>query len=175
MDHHALSNLLLRVAGVIIVVSSVLSVPPTVIGLATNDSSSGNLTSAVLMSGLAALLPLLVGLVLLWFPGTVTHRIVGVRHEEASAVADGEKLRQLAFSVLGLYFVSSALFDAVYWYARLKLYHSTVAAEFAYMMPPVVLQDDFAGMLSTGSQLIVGLLLLFGSKGISNLVAKVRG
>jgi hypothetical protein len=122
MDHRALSNLLTRLTGVIILLSSVLAMPNIVVSLSTTINQGDSLELAIVMSALAVLLPALIGLFLLWFPSAVTNRLISGAESETTFAIDYIKLQQLAFCVLGLYFISRALFDAVYLFARLKLY-----------------------------------------------------
>lgn len=175
MDHRSLSNLLIRLAGVIIIISSVLAIPHTVVSLATTGSPGDSLTSAIIMAGVSTLLPALIGLGLLWFPGTVTNRVICEAKGDTSITTDPVNLQQLVFSALGMYFFASSLFDAVYWLSRLKLYYAALDVLPSFQKAPFILPDDFAGMMSTATEFIVGIYLLFGSKGISNLVAKLRG
>ncbi|MFA6901487.1 MAG: hypothetical protein WC236_00220 [Gallionellaceae bacterium] len=175
MDHRSLSNLLIRLTGVIILLSSILEMPRTVVSLSTTIDQGDSLESAIVMSALAVLLPSLIGLFLLWFPDTVTNRLLSRPESEAAVAVDYKKLQQLAFCALGLYFISSALYDALYWFAKVKMYYSVFAVELTYMKAPTLLPDDFAGIVSTALQFVIGIVLLLGGNGISTFVSKLRG
>lgn len=175
MDHRSLSNLLLRFAGVVILISTVLAIPRTITSLSTTGSPETSLVSSLAMSVLASLLPLVIAFGLIWFPSTISNRLVDGEDQIAQPSQQLLILQQLGFSVLGIYFVSSALFDAVFWFARHRLYYAIVLENQEFLKPPPLLPDDFAGMTSTGIQFVVGLLLVLGGKGIANVIGKLRG
>jgi hypothetical protein len=97
MDYKSLTSLVLRLTGVIIVVSSVTSTPRTFIGLVYLRSveATGNM-EIWLLAAVASAFPLLVGLLLIYFPATVTNRMVSA----GTATIDTLLLQQVAFSVL---------------------------------------------------------------------------
>lgn len=77
--------------------------------------------------------------------------------------------------MLGFYFLASALFDTVFWVARIKLYSAVIDSNGAFAGVPPVMPDDFAGMVATGVQALVGVVLLLGSKGAGRMLSKARG
>jgi hypothetical protein len=79
-----------------------------------------------------------------------------------TATIDTLLLQQVAFSVLGLYFVTVAAYDAVYWWAKLRIYFA-VYNELNFGRPDSLRNEDFAGLASTGAQFIAGVVLLFGA------------
>jgi len=87
--------------------------------------------------------------------------------------ADDRRLEQIAFSILGLYFVSMAAFDAVYWYAKLRLY-SVIFPFGLNDRGPWLANNDFAGIAATCAQFVVGILLLLGGRALANLFHRLR-
>jgi hypothetical protein len=94
MDYKSLTSLVLRLTGVIIVVSSVTSTPRTFIGLVYLRSveATGNM-EIWLLAAVASAFPLLVGLLLIYFPATVANRMISA----GTATIDTLLLQQVAF------------------------------------------------------------------------------
>jgi hypothetical protein len=169
MDYKSLTSLLLRLTGVIILVAAILAAPRIFIGLYLQNASGGVNAETWLLTTAASTFPILVGLLLIYFPATVSNRIVSGDGQ----IADTQRLEQIAFSILGLYFVSMAAFDAVYWYAKLRLY----AVIFPFGLNdrgPWLANNDFAGIASTCAQFVVGILLLLSGRGLANLLHRLR-
>jgi hypothetical protein len=170
MDYKSLTSLVLRLTGVIIVVSSVTSTPRTFIGLIylRGVEATGNM-EIWLLAVVASAFPVLAGLLLIYFPATVANRMVSA----GTGTIDTLLLQQVAFSVLGLYFVTVAAYDAVYWWAKLRIYFA-VYNELNFGRPDSLRNEDFAGLVSTGAQFIAGVILLFGGRGLANLFQRLR-
>jgi hypothetical protein len=169
MDYKSLTSLMLRLTGVIIVVSEVTVMPRTFINLHARNPLESPDVAALLLTIVASGLPILIGLLLIYFPAAVANKIVSAGGESV----DRLNLQQLAFSVLGLYFVSLAVFDAVYWLAKLRIYF-VVYNELNFGQPFRLTPEDFAGIAATCAQFVAGLLLLFGGRGLANLVHRLR-
>jgi hypothetical protein len=169
MDYKSLTSLLLRLTGVIILVAAVIAAPRNFLDLYLRDAGGGVNTETWLLTTVASTFPILVGLLLIYFPATVGNRIVSGDGE----TADTQRLEQTAFSILGLYFVSMAAFDAVYWYAKLRLY-SVILPVGWNDRGPWLANNDFAGIASTCAQFVVGILLLLGGRGLANLFHRLR-
>lgn len=174
MDYRTITSLMLRIAGVLILVQLVLFFPREFISLIQWGGESANRQELFVLLGLSLILPVVIGVMLIYFPSIVTNRIISAK-DEVESIAKFEDLRPLAFSCMGLYFISSSLFDGIYWLAKLNIYYSAVAKEQWIGSPPAIMPDDFAGIASTVFQLLIGLILLLGSKGINNLVTRLRG
>ncbi|HKD30374.1 MAG TPA: hypothetical protein VKC66_31260 [Xanthobacteraceae bacterium] len=107
MDYKSLTSLMLRLTGVIITVSAITAMPRTFINLHVRNPPESPDVAALLLTIVASGLPILVGLLLIYFPATVANKIVSAVGESVDTL----NLQQLAFSVLGLYFASLALFE----------------------------------------------------------------
>jgi hypothetical protein len=182
MDYKSLTSLLLRLTGVIMMVTSAIYVPHTFVNLVFRNpwnGDSGVNVETWLLTAVAATFPIVIGLLLIYFPARIANRIVYSGGEAADTPRleqDAQRLEQIAFSVLGLYFVAMAMFDGVYWYTKLRLY-------------PVIFPDsgpsghelflfhdyDFAGIVRTGTVFVAGMaLLLGGGRGLANLFRRLR-
>lgn len=174
MDHRALSRLLLRIAGVVVIVATLTSVPKSVVALVVAAGQDADV-SPLMTALLASFVPVLIGIALVWLPGSVANRLVDntpTGSDSSEAVAH---LHAIALSVLGFYFVATAIFDAAFWLARIKLYAAVIDGSEVFAGVPKVMPDDFAGMVATGLQALVGLVLVLGSKGAARLLSKARG
>ena len=174
MDHHALSRLLLRIAGVVVIVATLTSVPKSIVTLAVAAGQDASV-SPLLTAMIASLVPLLIGIALIWLPGTVANRLVDDTPASGDQGNTAASLQAIALSAIGFYFVASALFDAVFWVARIKLYAAVIESNQAFEGVPPVMPDDFAGMVATGVQALVGIVVLLCSKGVGRLLSKARG
>ncbi len=124
MDYISLTSLLLRLTGVVIMAASAVSVPGTFVSLYLRDVGGGGVNAETwLLTAIAATFPIVIGLLLIYFPARVANKLVAGDGEAADAQRlDAQHLEQIAFSILGLYFIAMAMFDAVYWCAKLRLY-----------------------------------------------------
>src|SRR5262245_34910547 len=171
MDYKSLSALLLRVAGVIILVSAVGTIPSTFVKLYDAKSATADVMVSWLLTVSAVGVPILVGLALIYFPMMITNQLL---HTEGESTIDLSRLEQLAFSVLGVYFVANALLDGFHWIAELRLYfvfYEEMAPVQPFRLPP----RSFADIAASCLQLIIGLFLLFGGPGLASLVQRLRG
>ncbi len=174
MDYKSLTSLLLRVTGVIMMVASAISVPHTFLSLYLRDvGGSGINAETWLLTAIAATFPIVIGLLLIYFPARVANRVVAGDGDTADAQhLDAQHLEQIAFSILGLYFVAMAMSDAVYWYAKLRLYPVFFLESGLSSRP---LDRDFAGVVQTGVQFVIGMLLLLGGgRGLAALFRRLR-
>jgi hypothetical protein len=170
VDYKSLTSLVVRLTGVIIIVSSITAAPQTFIALLYRRGvdAAGNI-DMWLVAVVASAFPLIVGFALIYFPGTVTNRVVSAGAEPVDSLA----LQQVAFSVLGLYFVTVAAYDAVYWWAKLRIYFA-IYNELNFGRPDRLTQEDFAGLAATSAQFVAGVTLLFGGRGLANLFHRLR-
>jgi hypothetical protein len=65
------------------------------------------------------------------------------------------------------------VFDAAYWYAKLRIHLLIFSPDLADR--PVRQADgQFASIASTGVQFVAGIALLFGGRGLANIVHRLR-
>lgn len=108
----------------------------------------------------------------LWvFPLAVARKFLPVMKEPRSERSiDGPVGLSLGITLIGLWFLIQALLDSVYWLifvARMK----------GNISNPMVFEwnnSDVSGMVVTGVQLVVGVLLIVGTPGLKRLFYFVR-
>lgn len=117
----------------------------------------------------AMVLPTLAIAALLWFfPLTVARRLLPVMKQAPPPVTvPGSLALALALTVLGLWLLATALPDTVYWltwYVQMR----DISA------PMEVMPDQTAGMAATAAEVLLGLWLVLGSRGLSAVVTRLR-
>jgi len=173
MEHKALSALMIRIAGVIVLVYSITNAAGYLVPYLYPRSTEGLELWPVLMSVIVTIvIPVCLGLFLIYFPHSITARVLKV--EGTPIDADAVKpLQRVAFSAIGLWLTLYAVIDATYYFARSRLYGS-FDRDHAYSSDPRLLPDDWGGLISAALQLVIGVSLLFGSRGLVNLLARIR-
>ena len=173
MNYRNITSLMLRIAGLLILVQLVISFPREFISLIQWGGESVNKYELFVLLGFSLTLPAAIGVSLIYFPSIVANRIVSVG-SEGESIVKFDDFRPLIISCLGLYFISTAIFDGIYLLSKLNIYFAVINKEQWMGPPPALMPDDFAGIASTSVQLLIGLVLLLGSKGISHFIEKLR-
>ena len=176
MSYQSLLAMLLRVAGVAILVSAVAGIPTTFTSLLTwKGPHDFSVTELVLLSLAAAIPAIVLSLLLILYPSSVVRPPSPESSELARETQWAGHFQATAFSVLGVYFIASALCSAAYYFARLKLYFQVIGSSDAFPKMPLLLPDDFGGFAFTAIQLLVGIALFLGGPGLVRLWARLRG
>lgn len=170
MDYKDLSNLLIRISGLLIIVYTIVNIPHYFIGYYSAQNFFGNQASdliAFLSSVVAPVIfSIIIGLFLFAFPKAVTNKLVVGTSKESDIDLNG--ITTAAYSVIGVYFIAFAVADLLYW-----------ASYYSVMLNELKTNEYFTsekkvGVIVTFIELGIGLALLFGSNGINKLVLKVR-
>ena len=176
MEHRAFAGLIIRITGVVVIVSTITnsarSFVPFFDPVTVQRVGLGLLLFSALVS---VVLPILLGLVLVYFPGTITTRVFRIEGLDAGSEDDTRSLQRVAFATIGVWLAAYALIDAVYVYAKARLYFRILEEMPAYSKPPVMSPDDFGSLVSSCLQLLIGLWLLLGNRGIVSVLARLRG
>lgn len=134
-------------------------------------AASGSFSSAwSLALFLAAIfLPIAVISALLWFfPLTVARKILPVMREPRPPVSPGSQTAlELALTAIGFWVLSNAFTDAVYWSVFLVQINNSP-------VPVAVDPAQTASLAATIAELCIGLWCVFGSRGLANLVTRIR-
>jgi hypothetical protein len=118
------------------------------------------LASALVCLGLVA--------VLLVFPLTLARKLLPVMRDTAAQTALGAELAwTIGITLIGLWFLAEAVTSLAYWGTW---YLRTLAIVDDYDVRP----EEAAGLVSTGVQLVVALVLLLGANGIRSLIHRMR-
>jgi len=175
MSYRSLFAALLRLAGVVILVSAVAGIPSTFFSLLTYKGTDFSIGELVFFSVAGAAVPVLLGLLLIVMPGTIASPLSSEPQEPPSDARLVNQLQTVAFSVLGLYFIAQSLSSAVYYFSRLKLYFDVIGPSDAVPNMPIMLPDDFGGIAFVVIQFIVGIGLFLGARGLSGVLSRLRG
>jgi hypothetical protein len=121
------------------------------------------------------LIPLVLGLALFYFPGTVTnHLLTDDGNAPTTEIKSIARIEEAALILLAVYILVHSLGDAVYWLSRVKLYQVFIDSENIMRAPPLR-AEDFAQLVADCVQIPVALCLFFGAAGLVRLKDKVRG
>lgn len=103
-----------------------------------------------------------------FFPLTVATKLIpNVKPEESAAFGAGG-IEVVAFSIMGLWVLTTAIRDIFFWIT------------FAYRVKNVGLgiselsPEDVGNIVATVVELVIGFWLLFGSKGLLGIIRRVR-
>jgi hypothetical protein len=175
VEHRALASLILRIAGLLVIVYSITNAAKTLMPVfmpSTAPPLSGWPITLTVVVGVV--LPVAIGLVLIYFPGPIASAALRVDGVEVAPDEIGP-LQQVAFSAIGLWLALFAIVDAAYYYGKTRLYLRYVEDSPTYVKMPPLLPDDFGGYVSCVIQLILGILLIVGSRGLVKVLARLRG
>jgi hypothetical protein len=175
VDHKALSALILRIAGLLIVVFTITNAAKNLDFFFSPSTPQGVSVWPMLAATLVSVgLPVLVGLLLVYFPSAIATRVLKVQGADVN-VDDIKALQCVAFSTLGLWLTLYAVVEAVYYWAKARLYLQYIAEmRWQGTLPPMQ-PDDFGGLVSCAVQLVFGIWLLVGNRGLVNVLARLRG
>jgi len=161
---------LVRLGAVAVVVSAVYQLA----GYGSYLFDEGVSTPAQIgMVALALLVPVGIATVLWKFPATIANKVSPELQQEGSALLKPEELMVVGIALLGLYtFVSGAL-EVLYseslfvWERSLVDFYQSDP----YHSPPNLL----ASRLTSYAEVVFGIVLMFGRRGIARLILNVRG
>ncbi len=161
-----LIGVVVRVFALYVVITTLQAAP----NMFASAKSWGADTSQIAIAALALSVPIIAALLLWFFNLSVARRLYfGGSHDKPVDLAGVEHLEAALFSALGLWLVCSGLVDGAFWIA---FYNVAQAPE--WINQTVVSPEQQAGVLSTGFQLILGIVVLLRGRGIAVLVRKLR-
>ena len=131
-----------------------------------DSGSAGVIALYVLLT----VVPPLGAATLIWFfPLTLATKFLPVASDAIEPLpSDPGRLQEVAFSVLGLWVLATAVSDATYWGTYL-IFVSQMEVQMP-MLPP----DQKASFVATIAELLLGLWLLLGGRGIIGAIARFR-
>ncbi len=153
-----------RIFAIFLLVTVVRTIPGT-LAFMDQVEPKPSLMLVWLLSGLS------LGLcVYLWcFPLTVARKLLPAMREPRSETAmDGSVALTVGLTLLGVWVLSHALPDAIYWVTLFLLSRRIDAAHFDWQ------QEQIANIIATAGQLALALWLIFGSSGIKRLILRFR-
>ncbi|MGS2718908.1 hypothetical protein ACVBE9_12090 [Eionea flava] len=116
------------------------------------------------------IIPLLIVIVLWFFPVIIAKSIIKPEANEAPKKLEGFNLLHLLVSMLGIYFVFYATIDLVYYF---KYWHVVGSLENYNSMSELLSPEVQANMWATSLEFIVSILCILKSKTIVSKIIKV--
>lgn len=132
-------------------------------------SSYGSGSEFLLRISVFAIPSLAVSALLWFFPLSVARKLLPVMREPRPAISvASDHALELALTVLGFWVLATAISDGLYWIVMLAYANSS-------QMPGFELEpDQKANVIATGVELVIGFVLLFGSRGLAALAYRLR-
>lgn len=158
MDIRTLTKLVLKLAGIYIIISVLFSIPNALV------TPSEYMVPTVVW----LVIYCLVGLILFGFPGMVVNRVVRIDEGTFNDAATEQKLLRIGARLLGCYFSLSAIYGLIFSWASVRLFYV------GYRVPDFT-PDQKATMFAWGVQLVAGLLLWFAAKYIVQITLRNDG
>jgi hypothetical protein len=161
MDLRTLTKLLLKLAGLYLLVTSLLVLPSLL--FVPFEHSGPGLVSAGVFS--------LIGLGLLLFPGAVANQVIRIPPDETRGAPTAESLFRVGLTLMGVYLVVDAVFRVVFVYAKSRWFYD-------YMQPfpgsrgPGLTPDDFGTLAAAGVQILFGIVLWLANRRVSRITGK---
>ena len=168
MDYRNLTNLLIKITGVALIAYSIIEIPAYISYYISSQVDS--FWGFIGISLVPMFVPILVGIVFLFFPATVTNKLISGDDETNTASIDILAAERIAFSTLGLYLLFRVISDLIF--HGTSIYLALKAGTIARYNTGY--QDPYALVVATLAELIFALWLLFGSAGLVRFVSKIR-
>lgn len=159
-----IARLLVKIAGLVIIVSAVIDLP---VLLARSLPIEEPMTArdVIAMALVPPAIAVLIGIVMFWGAGRIADRLlVAPAAPGRGGSLDLRAIEEIAIAALGLYFAATAIADAFYYWGKAGLYYRYVTENNIPL--PVIAADDFGGFVSTAVRLAIGLILVLLSRGI---------
>ncbi len=125
----------------------------------------GNTTPLIILT----LIPFIIVVLLWFFPLKVATRLIPkIENTEPAVQLGNNEIEHIALSLLGVWVLASAIPDIFYW------------TTFAYMIKSsgmvlgVLRPENVGNIVATISEIIIGIWLIVGSKGIVGIVRRLR-
>jgi hypothetical protein len=114
--------------------------------------------------------PLLISIVIWFFPITTTKLFLPKYKTDTFSPVEKSELYIAAIVLVGIFILSTAIPDVLYWVIRVYLAADLMDSGLDFIFTP----KDKASMVATVIQLIMGIWLLFGAKGLLGFVIRAR-
>jgi hypothetical protein len=167
MDTKDVSAILLKTVGLVMVAYSVFEIP--LYFLPSSSTTDQFSFLAVFAQAAAALmLPIALGLLLWFFPATITNRIVSGEKLSGDRFGAAD-LERVALTVVGAWLIAYGVADLIYSFSSLIF----TQREFADRSPPI--SRYMPGIVTSIAKVAIGCGLAVGAKGIARVLKRVRG
>jgi hypothetical protein len=153
MDMRDLTRLVLKLAGLYMLVNVLVAIPSVIATPKPYGVEWGVSLGLYAIAGLALLL----------IPGRIINRVLHISGEVTEGSVSTEKLLRVGSILLGVYFIVAAAYGLIYTYAKVSLFFRVVEP-YSRFRGPEMSPDDFAYLLASGVQIALGLFLWLGSR-----------
>jgi hypothetical protein len=165
MDTRSISAILLKVTGLVLILYCVAQLPAY---FALRSPGYDFSVAQLSLTVAATLGPLaILGVILWFFPGTITNKIVSNGSVESPAM-DGRQVEIVALTIVGVFLVAEGLIGAVH---DITLF---VAFNRQSDIPMTIPSSVFAHVAATVAEILIGLTLCIGAKGIAEVIRRLR-
>lgn len=172
MNSKELTFLLIKVAGAALIVFSIIKLSQTVPYF---FSEKYTLSEITILAVSNSIIPVVFGLLLMFFPSTISSKVIGKQDNTALNNEYMFELEQIALSVLGVYLLFITISDitahAVYIIEANKMIASGKLPGTTAVLGP----ERYGLLFATGIEFIMSIWLIFGSKGMVKLIRNIRG
>lgn len=153
----------LRVLAILLFIGTLRGMAPFV-SLYTKNPS----LESLIMIGVVVLISVLISVWVWFFPLTIASKLVPcIPESEEDKPITQHEFQAIGFSLIGLWVLTQSIPDIFSWgFYVYAIMHSETAVEYS--------MEDFAGIVVTGVELVLGIFLLLGSKGLSGVIHKFR-
>lgn len=169
MDYRQLSNLLIKIAGIVIIVFAVTAIPGHINSFLYQGQET--LAKFALWVILPLIVPLIVGLLMWSFPRTITNRIFEKDLEASGSNRVAEEIERIAVTILGLILLFFALsdltFNFVYVYFTNKENMGVITS---FRISP----EDWGHIIGTIVEIVFALIILLKAKGVVHFIRRLR-
>jgi hypothetical protein len=162
MDFRSLIILGLRLWGLHLVISTVVSFPALLVSHHPYPVEGWS----VLLGYTAA------GLVLVLLPGRITSGVLRVGKADVKSDLSFEQVLRIGLILLGVYFTVNAAFWFLFTYAKVQMFYDVVKP-FANPGGSRLNPEDFAILTSRALEFVLGLGLWLGNRPIASLTARI--
>ena len=109
--------------------------------------------------------------ILLWnYPQIITKKILTGEEEVEKVKWENDSILSIGFIILGVYFFYYALIDIMQWFI---VFLGSLKVQGSMAVP--LKSEEWTAIFLTFVEIFISLYLIFGSRGVSNLIIKFRG
>lgn len=155
---------LVRVGGVAMLLWGLQMVPLMIVNISQAPTPVSGWLNAVVLTATVAV-PLMMILFASWL---VPRQVTRAASESDGSGFDHRSLQEIGLSMVGLYFLLRGIIDTFYWiiyYRALLSYGSS----YGNLSP-----DNLASIVTTGLELVLGLVVFLGARRLGNLLVWAR-
>lgn len=173
MDYKDLTSLLVRLAGLVMVVLTVADLPNWIPpGMALLRKKS--FLECIFVVGVPLIIPLLVGASLAFFPRSIANKIIRADNLPPEPAGILPQLEQVAFGVLGMYLLFRGLSDMVFHLSEMLFLQRQASMAHVKITEPILTPTKFGYLVATVGEIVFAVWLLVGTKGVLGVVRRLR-